>query len=352
MLGFAFIVFGMLFVSALIHETIEIYPPGTPAYKIPLKTNILALIGFAILGYGIFISVEPYFHWDIEYYLFSTAITVWLFSILVYPKLLSFRFMRSFHRLSTQYLPDLYNKGKTNVAEVTENEANDSIKPLIDDMLDIVDPLSEARKQTDYERRYSPNFDEWERELERKEDSIRKNPVLHEGFKLQNKLRDYLIKRLFTHRCMNSPQSQFIEIRDMVMNEYVSEKRTTLKECVDAFVEIQFTLMTENEKWSLPEATIALMSEQYHQIKRSHKSAPESDYGVFEELDINRESNHLNTFGSQELTLENFIIHVFNEENSDQLHKIEPWNLVRKQIKIATEFAHDYELRKKIISSD
>lgn len=174
----------------------------------------------------------------------------------------------------------------------------------------------------------------------------RQNAAFDLSLQMANRIGDGLIKLLLVYRFTHSTD----DINQRMVEEWrqniFPDKKTLNEKDITNMVEIMFESMPVMERLQFPEATIATISEAYHNILRSGDISDEEL--IYKELDRQRNATHLLNFGDQKLNLKNYIIHVMkNEDENDVMNWIN-FNLLKKQIQIADEFGTDHELRGEI----
>lgn len=185
-------------------------------------------------------------------------------------------------------------------------------------------------------------------DLENKERLIRQNPILNIQYEMQTRIKDGLIKKLLVYRVANSNLPMFKNMRESILSELGSGQTDQIEETLEIFVEKQYNALSEMDRLRLAEATIATISEAYHMILREDQQMDRRL--IFQTLDKQRNSNHLKSFGLQELNLENYIIHVLKSENKNDLDKLESDDFMKKLIEIADNFGTDTEARQEMLN--
>jgi len=185
-------------------------------------------------------------------------------------------------------------------------------------------------------------------DIKNKKRFIRQNPILNMQYEMQTRIRDGLIKKLLVYRLANSNIPTFKNMRESILSELGFGQTYRIEEILGFFVEELYKTSSEMDLLRFPESTIATISEAYHMILRNDQHMDKTL--IFQMLDKQRNSNHLKSFRSQELNLENYIIHVLKSENRNDLDKLESDDFLKKQIKIADNFGMDTKARQVMLN--
>lgn len=180
----------------------------------------------------------------------------------------------------------------------------------------------------------------------RKDESMYRvqNAAFDMSIKMNTILINSLIKRLLIYRFMNSEHYMDKAYVEDFRKNFMPGKKTLDEDDIAKLVDVFFQMTPETQLLGLPEATIATISEAYHSIKRRGELSNDE---IFKELDRTRNANHLSNFKENELTLENYIIHVMrNEDENNVMDRIDI-NFLKKQIQLANEYGLDHNARAK-----
>lgn len=292
-LGLCFIIFGFLYTVSFSIEYLKRYPLNLPQHLLPWEVQVFGTIAFGLILIGVFL-------------VFDYGIAV---NFIIASALLIVAFY-SRHKLS-----------------------NTTIY---------------SSMHTFLKRFYCfPKSGKIDTPYTKQQIAGRVNEI---GYSIISKYRDELIKQLFVYRCLNSGKRESVEMRNYVRSEMVAGKEGNLEEAMRMVTDITFDTMPEMEILALPEATIAVISESYHLIKRQNKVR--GTKAILQEVDKARNSTYLQTLFDKELTLESYILHVFNQEHSSELNKLESLEIMREQIRLANEFGQDYDARQQVAERD
>jgi len=164
--------------------------------------------------------------------------------------------------------------------------------------------------------------------------------------RMRTKMIDGLIKRLLIYQFMHSKDPNYTIAVEEFRQNFLPEKQILDEDDILIMVEIIFKSLPEMQRLRLPEATIASISELYHDILRN--SGLKDKALIFAELERIRNVNYLRNFGEQELNLMNYIIHVLKNEDENGVIDRMDIILLKKQIQIADNFGTDHEERAKV----
>lgn len=166
------------------------------------------------------------------------------------------------------------------------------------------------------------------------------------GLQMRTKMIDGLTKMLLVYQFMHSKDPNYTIVVKEFRQNFFQEKQILDEDDMLIMAEIIFESLPEMQRLRLPEATIASVSELYHDILRN--SGLKDKALIFTELERIRNVNYLRNFGEQELNLMNYIIHVLKSEDENGVIDRMDINLLKKQIEIADNFGTDYEKRAKL----
>ncbi len=172
------------------------------------------------------------------------------------------------------------------------------------------------------------------------------NAAFDLSLQMHNRLNDGLIKLLLVHRFSNSNDLNDKKIVEEFRQTIFPDKKTLDDEDITNLVDVMFESMPVMQRLQFPEATIATISESYHNILRN--SDISGNQLIFKELDRTRNANHLSNFGNQDLNLKNYIIHVMKNEDENKLMDRINIDFLKEQIQIADDFGTDHNARAKM----
>jgi len=169
------------------------------------------------------------------------------------------------------------------------------------------------------------------------------NSAFDLSLQMHNRINDGLIKLLLVHRFKYSNDINDKKIVEEFRKTIFPDIKILDDEDITNLVEIIFESMPVMQRLRFPEATIATISETYHNIKRNSDISDKQL--IFRELDRTRNANHLSNFGNQDLNLKNYIIHVMKYEDENNLMDRINIDFLKEQIQIADDFGTDHNAR-------
>ena len=172
------------------------------------------------------------------------------------------------------------------------------------------------------------------------------NAAFDISLQMANRIGDGLIKLLLVYRFTHSTDDIDQKLVEEWRQNISPDKKTLNEKDITNMVEVMFESMTAMQRLQSPEATIATISESYHNILRNSSITDEKS--IYKELDRTRNAGHLSNFGDQNLNLKNYIIHVMkNEDESGVMNRVNI-DLIKEQIQIADDFGTDHNARANI----
>jgi len=172
------------------------------------------------------------------------------------------------------------------------------------------------------------------------------NSAFDLSVQMHNKISDRLIKKLLVYRFTHSTDNNDRRAVEEFKNTFL-DCATIEKVDITQMVKAVFDTMPVLQRMQFPEATIATISEAYHNIKRN--SGITDKKAIYKELDRTRNANHLSNFGDQNLNLKNYIIHVMKNEDENGVMDRINIDFLKEQIQIADDFGTDHNARAKIV---
>lgn len=171
------------------------------------------------------------------------------------------------------------------------------------------------------------------------------NAAFDLSLQMHTRMIDGLIKRLLKYRFMNSQEIIDKAVVEEFRQSFLPEKQKLNEDDISKMVEGMYKSIPDMQRLQLPEATIATISETYHNILRNRQLTDKVD--IYIELDRTRNANYLQSFGEQELTLINYIIHVMKIEDETGVMNRLNIDFLKKQIQIADEYGTNHKARAK-----
>lgn len=176
------------------------------------------------------------------------------------------------------------------------------------------------------------------------------NAVFDLSFQMQNRIADGLIKLLLVYRFTHSSDLNDKRMREEISKTFSPGKSALTEEDIINLVDKMFESMPVMERLQSPEATIATISEAYHNIKRNSDNTDE--VSIYKELDRQRNANHVSNFGDQNLNLKNYIIHIMRNDDENGVMDWINIDFLKEQIQIADDFGTDHNARTKMAMGD
>ena len=172
------------------------------------------------------------------------------------------------------------------------------------------------------------------------------NAAFDLSLQMHNRLNDGLIKLLLVHRFKHSNDINDKIIVEELRKTIFPDKKILDGEDITNLVEIMFESMPVMQRLQFPEATIATISESYHNIIRNSDISDKQL--IYRELDRTRNATHLSNFSNQDLNLTNYIIHAMRNEDENNLMNRINIDFLKEQIQIADDFGTDHKARAKM----
>ena len=152
----------------------------------------------------------------------------------------------------------------------------------------------------------------------------------------EEKLRNYLIKKLMVHRLLHSESDEEITLRKSL------DIQTELD--AEQYIETSFDKLKRNQLLQAPEATIAVISEAYRKEVQNNNKTNEKALLIMDKQRFSRVCNKL-VANNKELNLENYIIENIKKVDSNIVFQSLDKNVLIEQIQLAIEFMNDYKSR-------
>lgn len=172
------------------------------------------------------------------------------------------------------------------------------------------------------------------------------NAAFDLSLQMHNRINDGLIKLLLVHRFTHSNDLNDKRSVEEYRNSFFPDKKSLNEEDIINLVELLFESMPVMQRLQFPEATIATISEAYHNIIRNNDIT--NEVSIYKELDRQRNANHLSNFSDQNLNLKNYIIHVMKNEDENGVMDRINIDFLKEQIQIADDFGTDHNARTKM----